>query len=58
MKKQYEKYVIAMKQIGEKYKYDEEACHSRADDLLCEFLKQLGYRELVEEYEKLPKWYA
>jgi hypothetical protein len=37
---------------------DIEARHMRSDDILCELLRQLGYLEVVDEYEKLPKWYA
>jgi hypothetical protein len=32
--------------------------HMEADDILCELLRQLGYLEVVEEYEKIGKWYA
>ena len=37
---------------------DEEKVHIKADKLLCDFLKQLGYDEIVKEYNKIPKWYA
>ena len=37
---------------------DIETRHMQADKILCEFLNQLGYQEVVKEYEKLPKWYA
>jgi len=38
--------------------YDVEMAHGDADDFLCEILKKLGYGKLVEEYDKIPKWYA
>lgn len=37
---------------------DTEAAHGDADDLLCEFLRKLGYNELVEKYLEVNKWYA
>lgn len=37
---------------------DPEGAHSQADDLLCEVLIALGERDLVEEWRKVPKWYA
>ena len=54
----HDEYLLKMKEIGEKYGGDEEVCHGRADDLLCEILNDLGYNDIVEEFEKLPKWYA
>lgn len=37
---------------------DTEIAHYKADDLLCEFIHQLGYTDVVEEYSKIEKWYA
>ena len=37
---------------------DVEGTHIEADKILCEVLKTLGQSELVEEFEKLEKWYA
>ena len=37
---------------------DPEAEHVRADELLCELLKQLGYEKTVTAFEKVFKWYA
>lgn len=51
-------YAEKMKKIVEKYAGDEEACHVWADDLLCEILKEFGFIETVEQYDKVPKWYA
>ena len=39
-------------------KRDVEGTHIEADKILCEVLKTLGQSELVEEFEKLEKWYA
>lgn len=38
--------------------FDPEANHAEADDLLCDLLKELGYVDIVEAYEKIEKWYA
>lgn len=37
---------------------DSEVAHSIADDILCEVLIALGYKELVEAYHSVPKWYS
>jgi len=37
---------------------DTEADHGEADKALCLFLRSLGYGELVDEWEKVDKWYA
>ena len=38
-------------------KDDPEKYHGDADDLLCEALELLGYKSLVEKYEKVDKYY-
>lgn len=37
---------------------DPEIAHSRADDYLVLVLRKLGYAELCDLYEEVPKWYA
>ena len=37
---------------------DAESAHADADDVLCDLLKALGYNRVVEEYDKVKKWYA
>jgi len=37
---------------------DQEIGHMEADDILCKLLAELGYQEVVDVYESLPKWYA
>lgn len=39
-------------------RYDEEAAHIDADDLLCEVLVDLGYAEGVKVFNDAHKWYA
>lgn len=38
--------------------YDTEGAHSDADDALCTLLSDIGYSNVVEEYNKVSKWYA
>lgn len=37
---------------------DVEAAHQDADDVLCDLLTALGFADVVEEWRKVPKWYA
>ncbi len=37
---------------------DTEMAHADADDLLCQFLKHLGYTEIVDLYNSIDKRYA
>ena len=37
---------------------DTEIDHLIADELICEFLISLGHKDIVDEYEKINKWYA
>jgi len=53
LKKTYEEYIIEMKKLS-----GGEGDHIDADNLLCEFLEDLGYTELVKAFEKIGKWYA
>lgn len=46
--------LIALQRI----RFDPERNHSNADELLCLLLKELGYTDIVEAYEKIEKWYA
>lgn len=53
---EYAKFCEQMKALRDEW--DIEKAHGKADDILCEALKQLGYNELVELYEKVDKWYS
>lgn len=49
----------ALKELREiKSNEDGEESHMRADDVLCELLASLGYQDVVDEYEKLIRWFA
>lgn len=37
---------------------DVEMAHSDADDVLCALLDELGYGDVVAEYNKVSKWFA
>lgn len=37
---------------------DPEYDHGEADEALTKFLLELGHSNIVEEYEKVKKWYA
>ena len=37
---------------------DKERAHIVADDILCSFLKDEGFQDIVGEYRKVKKWYA
>lgn len=39
-------------------KRDTEGGHVEADKLMCELLKDFGYGEGVDIFEKMDKWYA
>lgn len=47
-----EKYLSQMKSCKS------EADHEDADYILCELLEKLGYKELVDAYRDIPKWYS
>ena len=37
---------------------DNEIKHANADMYLCNFLRDLGYDDVVDVYEQIEKWYA
>jgi hypothetical protein len=37
---------------------DTESAHGDADQILCDLLSALGYQDVVEQWEKIDKWYA
>lgn len=37
---------------------DTENAHCEADNILCELLVELGFKDVVAEYDKIQKWYA
>ena len=53
--KTYDDYILELKNCNSG---DIEIDHGTADHILCEFLRSLGYSYMVDEYEKIDKWYA
>jgi hypothetical protein len=49
-----QEYVQRLQNLGG----DVEAQHSDGDKILCELLTKLGYGAVVEEWEKLHRWYS
>ena len=37
---------------------DIEMDHEKADEVLCDLLKELGYSDIVSLWNRIPKWYA
>ncbi len=52
----YGKYIEKLKEL-QNIK-DIEYAHSEADKILCELLKEIKLKKIVEEYKKIEKWYA
>lgn len=37
---------------------DKEEDHSQADTILCEFLRDIGYEDIADRFDKINKWYS
>ncbi len=48
----------AIEKLKQCQDYDAERAHNDADDVLCDLLVALGYKDVVEEWVKVEKWYA
>lgn len=44
--------------IKEQNNGDQEGAHLNADAHLCGLLVALGFKDIVDEYDKIDKWYA
>jgi hypothetical protein len=47
-----------MRECVELSKEDEETAHEKGDEILCQLLREVGYDEIVDEWELIRKWYA
>lgn len=56
MKKKYKKYLQELIELQNET--DVEIAHVKADDVLTNLLRDLGYEEIVEAYNKINMWYA
>ena len=43
--------------VNKKYPYEEED-HAEADGILCDMLNALGYKDLIDLWDKIGKWYS
>ena len=57
-KKTPKEFAEEMEHIKNEYGFDKEMAHSCADDLMCEILRSLGYKEGVKIFDSMDKWYA
>lgn len=48
----------ALQDLKDADEYDTESAHIRADEVLCRLLTDLGYTDVVVEWNKIKKWYA
>ncbi len=53
-----EEFKARMGQLFNPAEYDEEIAHCDADKLMCDLLRQIGYGEGIDIFEKSDKWYA
>lgn len=53
-----EEAIKALKVEQENRDGDVEVVHVHADEILCKFLRELGYADVVEEWEKVDRWYS
>lgn len=53
-----EEFTKKMLEIAEKCDTDNERYHAAADGLISTFLRQLGYVEAMDAYDKMETWYA
>ena len=51
-----EEFAAEMKEIS--VSYDTEGAHARADELMCQVLRALGYEAGILVFEDMDKWYA
>jgi len=59
LEKMYPAYLEEMKRLADMgWDGNIDKNHVRADEVLCDTLRALGMDSLVDEYEKVCKWYA
>lgn len=51
-------YIALLKSTREVFEDDTEMAHIQADEIICGVLEELGCKEIVDEYNKIYKWYA
>lgn len=56
MKRTIEEIIARLKELQQDD--DMERAHIQADWIICNLLEDLGYTEVIKEYDKISKWYA
>lgn len=54
----HQKSLARLEQLVNKKYPDEEEDHAVADVILCEMLDALGYKDLINTWDKVKKWYS
>lgn len=54
----YQKSLARLEELVNKKYPDEEEDHVNADVILCEMLDALGYKDLINTWDKVKKWYS
>lgn len=57
-KDKYDDLLDEMREYVKLSREDEETAHERGDEILCQLLREVGYDEIVDEWELIRKWYA
>lgn len=57
-KENVERFNKSMQIAHEKYKDDPEEVHAVMDNIMCDFLRELGFSEGVDIFKSVEKWYA
>ena len=50
--------IQALAELKNIVNHDPEVDHKRADEILCEFIRSLGYSEIADAFDEVEKWYA
>lgn len=53
-----EEFAADMRKIHEQYNDDPELGHVYMDQCMCELLREIGYSEGIDIFDKQDKWYA
>lgn len=57
-KDKYDDLLDEMRECVKLSREDEETAHEKGDEILCLLLREVGYDEIVDEWELIRKWYA
>ena len=54
----HQKLLARLHELARKMYPNEEEDHAEADDILCDMLNALGYKDLTDAWDKIGKWYS